>query len=109
MRRSGRGAVAQAAVAVSHRGLSIHVVRRAGRPGAVGIRTTNGWGAALAAAVEDGRDQSEVAVSQGVSWPTAQRAVVVHAAVELAEQADSNQPGSRRTDRHDSSVRSWTT
>jgi hypothetical protein len=44
------------------------------------MRTTTRLWAALAVAVEDGRDQSEVAVSHGVSWPTVQRAVVIHAA-----------------------------
>ena len=38
-----------------------------------------------ATAVEDGRDQSEVAAAHGVSWPTVQRAVVAHGAVELVE------------------------
>ena len=50
-----------------------------------GMRTTTRLRTALAVAVEDGRDQSEVAAAHGVSWPTVQRAVVVHAAVELAE------------------------
>jgi transposase len=50
-----------------------------------GMRTTTRLRAALAVAVEDGRDQSEVAAAHGVSWPTVQRAVVVHAAVELVE------------------------
>jgi hypothetical protein len=50
-----------------------------------GMRTTTRLRAALAVAVEDGRDQSEVALAHGVSWPTVQRAVVVHAAVELLE------------------------
>jgi hypothetical protein len=36
-------------------------------------------------AVEDGRDQAEVAGAHGVSWPTVQRPVVVHALVELVE------------------------
>jgi transposase len=36
-------------------------------------------------AVEDGRDQSEVAACFGVSWPTVQRAVIAHGAVELVE------------------------
>jgi hypothetical protein len=35
--------------------------------------------------VEDGRDQAEVATAHRVSWPTVQRAVVAHAAVELVE------------------------
>ena len=50
-----------------------------------GMRTTTRLRTALAVAVEDGRDQSEVALAHGVSWPTVQRAVVVHGAVELAE------------------------
>jgi transposase len=50
-----------------------------------GMRTTTRLRTALAVAVEDGRDQSEVAASHGVSWPTVQRAVVVHGAVELVE------------------------
>jgi hypothetical protein len=36
-------------------------------------------------AVEDGRDQFEVAAVHDVSWPTVQRAVVVHAVAELVE------------------------
>jgi len=50
-----------------------------------GMRTTTRLRSALAVAVEDGRDQSEVAAAHGVSWPTVQRAVVVHGAVELVE------------------------
>jgi len=50
-----------------------------------GMRTTTRLRAALAWAVEDGRDQSEVAAAHGVSWPTVQRAVVVHGAAELVE------------------------
>jgi transposase len=50
-----------------------------------GMRTTTRLRAALAVAVEDGRDQAEVAVAHRVSWPTVQRAVVVHAVVELLE------------------------
>jgi transposase len=50
-----------------------------------GMRTTTRLRRALAVAVEDGRDQSEVAAAHGVSWPTVQRAVVVHGAVELVE------------------------
>jgi transposase len=49
------------------------------------MRTTTRLRAALAVAVEDGRDQSEVAAAHGVSWPTVQRAVVAHGAVELVE------------------------
>ena len=52
-----------------------------------GMRTTTRLRTALAVAVEDGRDQSEVAAAHGVSWPTVQRAVVVHGAVELVEPA----------------------
>lgn len=48
-------------------------------------RTTTRLRAALAVAVEDGRDQSEVAATHGVSWPTVQRAVVAHGAAELGE------------------------
>lgn len=40
-----------------------------------------GW-VALAVAVEDGREQSEVAAAHGVSWPTVQHAVVARGAVE---------------------------
>jgi transposase len=50
-----------------------------------GMRTTTRLRTALAVAVEDGRDQSEVAAAHRVSWPTVQRAVVVHGAVELVE------------------------
>jgi transposase len=50
-----------------------------------GMRTTTRLRAALAAAVEDGRDQSEVAAAHGVSWPTVQRAVEARGAVELVE------------------------
>jgi transposase len=50
-----------------------------------GMRTTTRLRAALAVAVEDGRDQSEVAAAHQVSWPTVQRAVVAHGAVELVE------------------------
>jgi transposase len=49
------------------------------------MRTTTRLRAALALAVEDGRDQSEVAASHGVSWPTVQRAVVVYGGGELVE------------------------
>ena len=38
-----------------------------------GMRTTTRLRAALAVAVEDGRDQSEVAAAHQVSWPTVQR------------------------------------
>jgi transposase len=50
-----------------------------------GMRTTSRLRAALALAVEDGRDQSEVAAAHQVSWPTVQRAVVARGAVELVE------------------------
>jgi transposase len=50
-----------------------------------GMRTTTRLRTALAVAVENGRDQAEVAAAHGVSWPTVQRAVVVHGAVELVE------------------------
>ena len=50
-----------------------------------GMRTTTRLRAALAVAVEDGRDQSEVAAAHEVSWPTVQRAVVARGAVELVE------------------------
>src|SRR5829696_8587375 len=49
------------------------------------MRTTTRLRAALAVAVEDGRDQSEVAAAHRVSWPTVQRAVVARGAVELVE------------------------
>jgi transposase len=49
------------------------------------MRTTTRLRTALAVAVEDGRDQSAVAAAHRVSWPTVQRAVVAHAAVELVE------------------------
>jgi transposase len=50
-----------------------------------GMRTTTRLRTALAVAVQDGRDQSEVAAAHRVSWPTVQRAVVAHGAVELTE------------------------
>ena len=50
-----------------------------------GMRTTTRLRVALAVAVEDGRDQSEVAAAHGVSWPTVQRAVVAYGLVELVE------------------------
>ena len=50
-----------------------------------GMRTTTRLRAALAEAVEDGRDQSEVAAAHRVSWPTVQRAVIARGAVELVE------------------------
>ena len=49
------------------------------------MRTTTRLRAALAVAVEDGRDQAEVAAAHQVSWPTVQRAVVAHGAAELVE------------------------
>src|SRR4029078_2635287 len=52
-----------------------------------GMRTTTRLRTALAVAVENGRDQAEVAARHGVSWPTVQRAVVVHGAGELVEPA----------------------
>ncbi|MGE3414169.1 MAG: hypothetical protein AB7L91_18340 [Dehalococcoidia bacterium] len=58
---------------------------RAGRPGAGGDADHGRLRAALAVAVEDGRDQLEVAATHGVSWPTVQRAVVVHGAQVLGE------------------------
>jgi transposase len=50
-----------------------------------GMRTTTRLRTALAMAVEDGRDQAEVAAAHAVSWPTVQRAVVARGAVELGE------------------------
>jgi transposase len=50
-----------------------------------GMRTTTRLRRALAVAVEDGRDQSEVAAAHRVSWPTVQRAVVARGALELVE------------------------
>ena len=50
-----------------------------------GMRTTTRLRGALAVAVEDGRDQSEVAAAHRVSWPTVQRAVVALGVVELSE------------------------
>ena len=50
-----------------------------------GMRTTTRLRVALAVAVEDGRDQAEVAAAHRVSWPTVQRAVVARGAVELVE------------------------
>lgn len=41
-----------------------------------GMRTTTRLRAALAVAVEDGRDRAEVAAAHRVSWPTVGRAVV---------------------------------
>jgi hypothetical protein len=49
------------------------------------MRTTTRLRTALAVAVEDGRDQSEVAAAHGVSWPTVQLAVVASGAVELVD------------------------
>ena len=49
------------------------------------MRTTTRLRTALAVAVEDGRDQSEVAAAHGMSWPTVQRAVVALGTVELVE------------------------
>ncbi len=50
-----------------------------------GMRTTTRLREALARAVEDGRNQSEVATAHGVSWPTVQRALVAYGKRELAE------------------------
>jgi transposase len=50
-------------------------------------RTTMRLRARLATAVEDGRSQTEVAATFGVSWPTVQRAVVAHAQAALGEPA----------------------
>ena len=50
-----------------------------------GMRTTTRLRTALAVAVEDGRDQSEVAAAHGVSWPTVARAVAGHGTVELVD------------------------
>jgi len=50
-----------------------------------GMRTTTRLRTALAVAMEDGRDQSEVAAARQVSWPTVQRAVEVLALAEPAE------------------------
>jgi hypothetical protein len=60
-----------------------------------GMRTTTRLRTPLAVAVEDGRDQSEVAAAHGVSWPTVQRAVMVHGAVELVELAGEAHGGTR--------------
>jgi hypothetical protein len=43
-----------------------------------GMRTTTRLRTALAVAVEDGRDQSEVAAAHGVSWPTVARRCPTH-------------------------------
>jgi transposase len=50
-----------------------------------GMRTTTRLRESLARAVEDGRDQSEVAAAHGVSWPMVQRALVDYARRELSE------------------------
>jgi transposase len=50
-----------------------------------GMRTTTRLRIALATAVEDGRDQAEVAAAHQVSWPTVQRAVVARGAAALVE------------------------
>lgn len=50
-----------------------------------GMRTTTRLRTTLAMAVEDGRDQAEVAAAHRVSWPTVQRAVIAHAKMELVE------------------------
>lgn len=49
------------------------------------MRTTTRLRVALATAVENGRDQAEVAAAHRVSWPTVQRAVVARGTVELVE------------------------
>ncbi len=49
------------------------------------MRTTTRLRVAPAIEVEDGRDQSEVAAAHQVWWPTVQRGVIVHGAVELVE------------------------
>jgi transposase len=85
---SGGGAVllmAQAALAVPHRGVSTADVYRAGRAGAGGDADDDPVARGACAAVENGRDQSEVAAAHGVSWPTVQRTLVAYAARELAE------------------------
>lgn len=50
-----------------------------------GMRTTSRLRTATAKAVEDGRDQAEVACWFGVSWPTVQRALIAYAQGELGE------------------------
>ena len=50
-----------------------------------GMRTTTRLRTALALAVEDGRDQAEVAASHQLCWATVQRAVVAYGALELVE------------------------
>ena len=79
------GAVAQAALAVSHCGMSAADVHRAGRAGAGRDAHDDPAAGGPRGGVEDGRDQSEVAAAHGVSWPTVQRAVVAHGLVELVE------------------------
>ena len=49
------------------------------------MRTTTQLREGLARAVEDRRNQSEVATAHGVSWPTAQRALVAYGERELVE------------------------
>ena len=78
-------AVAQASLAVSCRGLSRQTFTEQVLQVPAGMRTTTRLRASLAVAVEDGRDQSEVAAAHGVSWPTVQRAVVARGVVELVE------------------------
>ncbi len=62
-----------------------------------GMRTTTMLRAALAVAVEDGRDQSEVAAAHRVSWPTVQRAVEAYGAIELVEPAPTTVLGMDKT------------
>jgi len=77
--------VAQAALALSDAGVSAADVHRASQAGTGRDAHHDRLRATLAVAVEDGRDQSEVAAAHGVSWPTVQRAVVIHAAAALVE------------------------
>ena len=65
--RGVRGAVAQAALAVSHRALSAASFTEQVAQVPAGMRTTTRLRMALAVAVEDGRDQSEVAAAQGTA------------------------------------------
>lgn len=50
-----------------------------------GMRTTTRLRTASAQAVEDGRDQAEVARWFGVSWPTVQRALIAYEQAQLGE------------------------
>ena len=78
-------AVAQAALALPHQDCDRQTFTEQLAQVPAGMRTTTRPRTALAVAVQDGRDQSEVAAAHRVSWPTVQRAVVAHGAVELAE------------------------